>query len=86
MAPSLNHHLVSLSHSNDFIFAFNLRNLPEELLAALSKFLIIGKDTTEQGSINKETMEEIRLIGMQSVSTFFFSCENKNKMPVKYLT
>ncbi len=44
------------------------RKLPEELLAALSKFLIIGKDATEQGNINKETMEEIRLIGKQSHS------------------
>jgi hypothetical protein len=41
------------------------RKLPEELLAALSKFLIIGKDGTEQGNINKETMEQIRLIGRQ---------------------
>jgi hypothetical protein len=42
------------------------RKLPEELLAALSKFLIIGKDGTEQGNINKETMEQIRLIGRQA--------------------
>ena len=50
------------------------RKLPEELLAALSKFLIIGKDATEQGDINKETMEQIRLIGTQSVLLYKWIC------------
>ena len=36
-----------------------LEQLPEELLAALSKFLFIGKDEVEQGTINKDSLEQL---------------------------
>ena len=39
-----------------------LEHLPEELLAALSKFLFIGRDVTEQGDLSKENMEQLRNI------------------------
>ena len=39
-----------------------LERLPEELLPALGKFLYIGRDAAEQGAINREGMEQMRLI------------------------
>ena len=39
-----------------------LEALPEELLPALTKFLFIGKDVTEQGDVSRDNMEQLRNI------------------------
>ena len=55
-----------------------LETLPEELLAALSKFLFIGKDCTEQGDVNKENMEQLGNI----VKCLTIVCLNTHNIPL----
>ena len=55
-----------------------LETLPEELLAALSKFLFIGKDCTEQGNVNKENMEQLGNI----VKCLTIICLNTHNIPL----
>ena len=55
-----------------------LEHLPEELLPALSKFLFIGKDVTEQGDVSKETMEQLRNI----VKCLTIICLNTFNIPL----
>jgi hypothetical protein len=55
-----------------------LERMPGELLPTLSKFLYIGKDQAEQGSINREGMEQLRAI----VKCLTILCLNTHNIPL----
>ena len=55
-----------------------LDRLPEELLPALGKFLYIGRDAAEQGSINREGMEQLQAI----IKCLTVLCLNTHNIPL----